>query len=114
MWNVPVDHEMFDRISSPQWLWYYFNHAKDQEDQFERTREFVEYHASFIEPQAVQKLRESRNKDLVVSDKDFAESVKDMFGRDVKFQGADQGGDAATNADLLKPLDDMRQDTKGK
>jgi hypothetical protein len=103
---VPVDHEMFERISSPQWLWYYHNHAKDQEEEFERSRDFVEYHASFIEPKAVQKIREARSggDSGVITDTNFVESVKGIFGREVEFQGESTMA-KATPKDLMKALD---------
>lgn len=59
MWGVPVDHEIFTGISNSQWLWYFHNDSKDQEERFERNRNFVEYHASFIEPQAVKRIQEA-------------------------------------------------------
>jgi hypothetical protein len=107
MWNVPVDHEMFDRISSPQWLWYYFNYAKDQEDEFERSRDFVEYQASFIEPQAVQKIRDARNNTSVegrYEDSQFDDNVKKMFGREVR---PNQSG--AVEGDLAAALNNQRR-----
>lgn len=59
------------------------NFIKDQEEEFNLQRDFVEYHASFIEPQAVQKIRESRKKAIEIDDGEFATSVKNIFGREL-------------------------------
>jgi len=92
MWNVPVDHSMFDDISSTQWMWYFHNFLKDQDEDFTTNRDFVEYHASFIEPQAVHKIRESRNKAIAVDDNTFAQTVSNVFGRSLP--GAKSGIEA--------------------
>jgi uncharacterized radical SAM superfamily protein len=82
MWGVPVDHAVFEEVSEAQWLWYFFNYMKDVNEQFETTRSFVEYHAGFIEPEAVRRVRESR--ETTVTDDHFEDNVKSLFGRELK------------------------------
>lgn len=79
---MPADHSIFERLNDAQWLWYYHNLRKDREEEFYQRRDLVEYHASFIEPEAVRKIRESREKAVEVSDQDFSTGLKRMFGRD--------------------------------
>jgi hypothetical protein len=79
-------------------LWYFYNYAQDDVEEFERSRDFVEYHASFIEPQAVKKIRETRDKSqaaATVSDDNFENSVKNIFGREVVL-GRPEGTSDAT------------------
>jgi len=93
---VPVDHKIFEELNSAQWLWYYHNFAKDDEERFESNRDFVEYLAGFIEPQAVQKIRELRNrnnntggKTVSVDDNSFARGIEQMFGRKLNVESTD-------------------------
>lgn len=78
---MPADHKIFNQINSAQWLWYLYNYIKDKEEEFEQRRDLVEYHASFIEPEAVRKIRESRERAVEVSDDDFARGLEYIFGR---------------------------------
>lgn len=78
---MPADHQIFTDLNQGQWLWYFHNFQKDQEDEFTLKRDLVEYHASFIEPQAVQKIRDGRKKTIEVDDKSFAQNVQTIFGR---------------------------------
>jgi hypothetical protein len=87
MWGVPIDHEYFDNTNIVQWMWYYYNDLKDQEEGYVRNRNLVEYHASFIEPEMVNKIMEQREKNTdnvigTTDDKAFSESIGRMFGRD--------------------------------
>ena len=88
---MPVDHEYFDNTNAVQWMWYNYQDIKDQEDHIVDVRDMIEYHASFIEPEIVSKVIESRgnpgvaDRDVVAgttSDSEFNESVRRMFGRD--------------------------------
>jgi len=83
IWGVPVDSDVFQQINAAQWLWYYHNYTKDIEEEFERRRNLVEYHASFIEPDAVRKVREMREKAIEIDDDDFSTILKERFGRDI-------------------------------
>ena len=81
LWHVPATHEMFDELNMAQWLWYFHNFLKDQDEDFEYKRNFIEYHASFIEPEAVKKIRESREKSVSLSDNEFSDVLRNTFGR---------------------------------
>jgi len=81
MWGVPSDHEMFKEINPAQWLWYYHNFVQDQNEKFELNRDMVEYNASFIEPEAVKKIRDARDKAIEIPDEQFASGIEQMFGR---------------------------------
>ena len=80
-WGVTADHEMFKEITNAQWLWYYYNYAKDQEERFEINRDLVEYHASFIEPEAVRKIRNAREQSIEIADDQFMSGIETIFGR---------------------------------
>ena len=87
MWGVPVDHEVFKEINSSQWLWYYHNFIQDREERFEFNRDMVEYHASFIEPEAVRKIRNAREQTVEVPDAQFMSGLEKMFGRSLTNKG---------------------------
>jgi hypothetical protein len=87
MWGVPIDHEYFKNTNLVQWMWYFYNDLKDQEENHIRNRNMVEYHASFIEPEMVSKIMEQResSKDNIIGttdDEAFNKSVGQIFGRD--------------------------------
>ena len=53
---------------------------EDRDEEFERRRDLVEYHASFIEPEAVKKIREARSKALEIPEDEFALGLERRFG----------------------------------
>ena len=55
---------------------------KDAEENFLRKRDELEYLASFMNPQAVAKVKETRNSLKSVSDADFEIILKSLSGRD--------------------------------
>jgi hypothetical protein len=84
MWGVPIDHEMFREVSNAQWLWYLQNFYKDQEEEFERGRDMVEYHASFIEPEEVRKIRDSRERAIEIPEDKFMAGIEFLFGKPLR------------------------------
>lgn len=102
MWKVPADHEIFEELNTAQWLWYYHSIIKDDEEKFETNRDFIEYLASFIEPQAVQKIRSMREKGRTIgtNDENFAKGLEQMFGRklDTEKAKANNPSDTSTQA----------------
>ena len=97
MWGVPINHEYFENTNRAQWLWYFYNSLKDNEDEFINSRNMIEYHAGFLAPELVQKIRNSReeNKDNVIGTKDekaFGDSIKQIFGRDPGIAPKQSGG----------------------
>jgi len=99
MWGVPADHEMFKDINTVQWLWYYYNFMEDRKDAFEHDRDMVEYQASFIEPEAVRKIRESRDESVMVPDKEFAAGIEYFFGRKIDLPKERQKGTISSTVD---------------
>ena len=81
MWGVPVNDEVFEGINSTQWLWYFHNFVEDRNEGFVHDRDMVEYEASFVEPEAVRKIKEARDKKITVSNEQFDAGLKRMFGR---------------------------------
>lgn len=80
---MPVDHEMFDKVNISQWLWYFYNFIEDQKEEFDVRRDLVEYHASFIEPEAVRKIRESREESVEIPYEEFVDGIEYFFGRKI-------------------------------
>lgn len=100
MWGVPADHEMFNRVNSAQWLWYFYNYAKDQEEQLIVQRDMLEYHAGFLAPDMVDHVRKAREEEEnkrpegvigTTDDQAFAQSIGSIFGRDPGFGDAPIG-----------------------
>jgi len=92
MWGVPIDHEYFKSTNSAQWLWYYYNSIKDRDNDFTNSRTLLEYHAGFLEPELVNKVRASREEESkkkssgvigTTDDKAFSDSVGRLFGRNI-------------------------------
>ena len=83
---MPVDHEVFNEVSNAQWLWYFYNNLKDSEDSFKQNRDFVEYLASFSEPESVRKVRDMRDNTSRAKDDNLSATVEKMFGGKVKFK----------------------------
>lgn len=83
---------MFDNINPAQWLWYYYNFLEDNKESFEHNRDMVEYHASFIEPEAVRKIRESRDESVMVPDEEFTAGIEHFFGRKINLPSEKRKG----------------------
>jgi hypothetical protein len=118
MWGVPVDDSIFDSISPKQWMWYFYNFLKDQEEDFEGKRDFVEYHASFIEPQVVKKIKDERegksdDKTVKVSDDDFTRGLKSLFGRDVDLNTAKERSEQEEKNNLNSALNTVKRGPNG-
>ena len=102
MWGVPVDHEMFKDINDAQMLWYFYHFLEDRKEGFEHDRDMVEYQASFVEPEAVRKIREAREQSVKVPDKEFTAGIESMFGRKVNLPDAPQKGTISSVMDPQK------------
>ena len=86
MWHVPANHDIFKQLSEADWLWYWYNFLEDQDESFTQKRDLVEYLASFTEPDAVRKIRESRDEAIEIPDDEFKAGIKMIFGRDFNVQ----------------------------
>ena len=113
---MPADHTIFQELNHAQWLWYLHNFLKDQEEEFNSHRDFVEYHASFIEPQSVHKIRQARKKAVEVDDSTFAQNVADIFGRplpNAKKPGIENTQSHSVNiGEIMKNMDSMKNKSK--
>ena len=110
MWGVPVDHEYFKQTTSIQWLWYLYNFTKDREENFTTQRNLLEYHAAFFGPEAantINKIRKDRNQNSPNSnsDREFAATVKSLFGRDLILPGQSPEDSKMEIADVGSLLD---------
>lgn len=117
MWGVPVDHERFGEINTQQWLWYYYNLIEDRDDEFNQQRDFVEYHASFIEPDAVRKIREAREESVEVPHEEFVAGIEYFFGREIKLPKERRKGSETVSLDpksAIKHADNYRQEQVSK
>ena len=88
-----MDHEFFDNISKEQMVWYNAMLLKDDEESFERQRDFVEYLASFWNSEAVQKIKKAREDSeyhAFASDREFSEQLMDKSFLDNKYVEAIQ------------------------
>lgn len=74
---------MFSTLNTAQWMWYYNQYMEDQESSFISNRNFVEYNASFTNPEAVSKIKEAREKAVTVPDSMFNAGLKTFFGREI-------------------------------
>lgn len=107
IWHVPVDHEIFNNINSAQWLWYYHNFIEDNKEKFELDRDMIEYHASFIEPEAVKKIRTSREQSIAIPEEEFISNIERMFGRPLHTVDKPQDNNIQ-KADLSKILSEYK------
>lgn len=99
MWNVPVNHKQFNEINTAQWMWYYHNFFEDEEEKYNRQRDFIEYHASFIEPEAVRKIREAREESVDVPHDEFVAGIEYFFGRQINLPKEKRKGSETHNID---------------
>jgi len=113
---VPIDHQIFQDINAAQWLWYHNNIMQDEKENFEEHRDFTEYLAGFIEPEAVKKIKEARSSGQSVSidDEKFAKGIESIFGRKISFdknspkQALNQFSSTGDVIGIMKGLDNMR------
>lgn len=83
---------MFEQLNDAQWLWYHYNFLEDEKEEFESKRNMTEYLASFIEPEAVQKIISARERAIEVTDDNLRSAIRSIGGRDInidKFSKSD-------------------------
>lgn len=74
-----VDDEEFSNLSREQWLWMNAMISQDENEEFERSRDLVEYLASFWNSEAVkaiQENRESANKHNFPTNQEFDDMLE--------------------------------------
>ena len=74
--KIPVDDPFFSNMNDLQALWYSHNILLDEEEEYEKIINMIDYHASFINAEGVRKVREIRDGEVVASDIDLEEKVK--------------------------------------
>jgi hypothetical protein len=108
-------------INTAQWMWYFYNFMEDRKESFETRRDLVEYHASFIEPEAVRKIRESREESVEVPHEEFTAGIEYFFGRSIpitqdKKKNVESHSinpeDAVRMADMYKRTENMKKNIK--
>lgn len=90
---------MFGELNNAQWLWYFYNFLEDRKESFEHDRDMVEYQASFVEPEAVRKIREARDESVKVPDKEFIAGIEYFFGRKINLPDKPQSGTVSSTMD---------------
>lgn len=105
---MPTDHEYFQSINTAQWYWYLYNVVQDQEEEFKSKRNFIEYLASFIEPEAVSRIRKQRNDADANAKKDdnFTNTLKNLFGRGAGFDNKPNFSETHEVKDILQRIDE--------
>lgn len=78
IWGCTVDDPVFETITESQWLWYANMVAKDEQDSNDLTIDLIEYLASYWNAEAVQKVKQSRERPEdhgFASDEEFEEQI---------------------------------------
>ena len=109
MWGVPVNHEMFSEINSTQWMWYFYNFMEDRDSEFTDRRDLIEYHASFIEPEAVGKVREARDSSVDVPHDEFVDGIEHFFGRKIGISQEKRKGGATVSVDPKQAIKESNE-----
>ena len=87
IWHKPIDDKIFKDISSTQWMYYAHMISQDERESVEKTRDFVEYHARFLDNESVEKIQRARKEEksnVPSKDELFNDFLKSEFGRPVK------------------------------
>ena len=98
-----VDDDVFNDISPSQWAWYAQMLRNDEEVEFERNIDFVEYLASFWNSEAVQKIRDVR-----------AAKADERFASDEEFDRQIQEEEFRKNDELVRAIRDKYKNTNSK
>lgn len=79
---MPSDPKI-ENIANLELYWIAKMINKDKEEEFLKRRDELEYLASFINPEAVAKVKETRNNMKVVSEEDFENILSSISGREM-------------------------------
>ena len=63
---------------------------QDEIEKFELLRDIAEHNAMFENSDGVRQVREARETAITIPDEDFEETVKELFGRDLKLDDKDK------------------------
>lgn len=78
----------FENSNMAQLRWYAEQIFIDEQEEFERTRDYIEYMASFWNPESVQKIKESREaakSHKFASDKEFEKQILEKKYKNNKY-----------------------------
>lgn len=76
MFGKAPDDPYFEEMDEWTWIWLYQSWLQDQEDEFNKYKEFSLFIGSFSNPEMAQAISKRDNPDFQVSDEDFEKSVK--------------------------------------
>lgn len=62
MWQCGIDDPRFDNINPAQWRWYAHMFLAEEEQEFRRNLDLVEYLASFWNSEAVRTIKKNRDR----------------------------------------------------
>ena len=116
IWGVPIHSEIFKGINQAQWLWYFYMYSDDMNEDFTIKRDLLEYHAGFLEPEIVGKVRDAREKEAgdregvigTKNEKEFSEGIGKLFGKSL--EGEEYG---IALADSITERDELANINKG-
>jgi DNA replication protein DnaD len=74
---------MFEEMTAQQALWYQIQISLDMKEQFELLRDVAEHNAMFMNPEAVQQVRDARENSFETPDEDFDSLLEETFGRSI-------------------------------
>ena len=111
---MPADHECFKGINTAQWYWYLYNVIEDQDEEFKSKRNLIEYQVSFSEPEMINKVRKQREDAESTTKKDtqFANTLKNIFGRDTNFASKPNFSETHEVNDILQRIDEFDSQKK--
>tara|TARA_B100000131_G_scaffold272698_1_gene273789 strand:- start:315 stop:716 length:402 start_codon:yes stop_codon:yes gene_type:complete len=88
IWGCAVDDPRIQNITSVQWAWYGLMIAEEKENDYKTNLGLVEYLASFVNSEAVRKIRDMREAEesgRFMDDEEF-----DTFVRDGLFKNTEE------------------------
>lgn len=81
----PTD-EFFTGMTAVEQAWFFTMASQDVQDEYDERLAFVEYLASFSNPEAVKQIRETRKNARPQTDEEFAQMLGSQFGRAAAFR----------------------------
>ncbi len=81
MWKCAVDDPKFNDINASQWRWYAHMFSIDEELEFKKNLELVEYLASFWNSEAVNNIKKNREKknNTTIDENIIKENTSDKY-----------------------------------
>jgi hypothetical protein len=80
MWGCTIDDVKFRNMNAAQWMWYGNAFSEERDQQYKLARNMVEYLASFWNSEAVQNIRDERDRKeegRFASDEEFDKKLED-------------------------------------